>query len=167
MQLTRVCVLFLCAAALAATARAQVMLPEKGGERVVRENIFGLGLAGGPATGIGLSFRHHLPGSWSYEFTGGIIKVDDKTSYAVGGEIQFDLVRAAATRFFVAGGMGYYYGGRGHGNTLDGPVRVGLGVGGEVPMASGFHVSGELLFTYFSDATVLPLPQIGVYYYFY
>ena len=167
MKLTRLSVLLLFALALAVPAQGQVMLPDKGGERVVRENIFGLGLGGGPATGVGLSFRHHLPGSWSYEFTGGIIKVDAKTSYAVGGEIQYDLVRTPMTRFFVAGGMGYYYGGRGRGNTLDGPIRVGVGVGGEVPMSSGFHVSGELLFTYFSDATVLPLPQIGVYYYFY
>jgi len=167
MRMNRLGAVVLSVAFAAASLRAQVVLPEKGGERGVRENVFGLGLAAGAATGIGLSFRHHLPGSWSYEVTGGIIKVDDKTSYAVGGEIQYDLVRATASRFFVAGGMGYYYGGRGGGNTIEGPVRVGLGIGGELPLSTGFHVSGELLFTYFSDATVLPLPQFGVYYYFY
>ena len=167
MKLNRFLAAFLLVACCAAPLRAQVVLPEKGREGGVRENVFGLGLSVGAATGIGLSFRHHLPGSWSYEITGGVIKVDDKTSYAIGGEIQYDLVRATASRFFVAGGMGYYYGGRGQGNTIEGPVRVGLGIGGELPLASGFHVSGELLFTYFSDATILPLPQLGVYYYFY
>jgi hypothetical protein len=147
--------------------RAQAVLPERGRDGGLRENVFGLGLAGGAASGMGLSFRHHLPGSWSYQVTGGIIKVDDKTSYAFGGELQYDLIRAAASRFFVGGGMGYYYSGKGSGNTLDGPGRIALGIGGELPVASGFHVSGELLFTYFTDGTVLPLPQFGVYYYFY
>ncbi|MEW6511462.1 MAG: hypothetical protein AB1428_10925 [Bacteroidota bacterium] len=159
--------LFVVIAAVASTVHAQVILPEKGREGGVREQVFGLGFAGGAATGVGLSFRHHLPGSWSYEITGGIIKVDDKTSYAVGGELQYDLVRADVSRFFVAGGMGYYYSGRGAGNGMAGPGRIGLGVGGELPMASGFHVSGELLFTYFTDGTVLPLPQAGIHYYFY
>lgn len=151
----------------AGSARAQAVLPERGREGGLRENVFGLGLAVGAATGMGLSFRHHLPGSWSYQITGGIIKVDDKTSYALGGELQYDLVRAAASRFFVGGGMGYYYSGRGRGNTLEGPGRIGMGIGGELVVASGFHVSGSLLFTYFTDDTVLPLPQFGVYYYFY
>jgi hypothetical protein len=147
--------------------RAQVVLPEKGREGGVREQVFGLGFAGGAATGVGLSFRHHLPGSWSYEITGGIIKVGDKTSYAIGGELQYDLVRAAVSRFFVTGGAGYYYSGRGAGNGMAGPGRIGLGIGGELPLSSGLHVSGELLFTYFTDGTVLPLPQAGVHYYFY
>jgi len=150
-----------------ATARAQAVLPEKGREGGVRENVFGLGLAGGAATGVGISFRHHLPGSWSYQITGGIIKVDEKRSYAVGAEGQYDLIRAAASRFFVVGGFGYYYSGTGNGNTMEGPARISLGVGGEIPLVGAFHISGELLFTYFSDGTVLPLPQVGMYYYFY
>ena len=154
-------------AVIGTTARAQVILPEKGREGGVRDNVFGLGLAGGAATGVGISFRHHLPGTVSYEITGGIVKADNKTSYAIGGELQFDLIRAPASRFFVAGGFGYYYAGRGSGNELKGPSRVAVGIGGEVPAGSGFHFSGELMFTYFSDDTVLPLPQIGIYYYFY
>jgi hypothetical protein len=42
-----------------------------------------------------------------------------------------------------------------------------MGIGGELPMSSGFHVTGELLFTYFSDGTILPLPSAGFHYYFY
>jgi hypothetical protein len=40
-------------------------------------------------------------------------------------------------------------------------------VGGELYLGAGFHGTGEILFSYFSDGNVLPLPQIGFYYYFY
>ena len=160
-------ILLLLLTGLACTVRAQAVLPEKGNNGGIRDNVFGLGLAGGAATGVGLSFRHHLPGSWSYEINGGVIKVDNKTSYAIGTEVQYDLVRAPQSRFFVAGGVGYYYSGGKHGNLMDGPTRVGMGIGGELPMSSGFHVTGELLFTYFSDGTILPLPSAGFHYYFY
>lgn len=148
-------------------ASAQVVLPEKGREAGLRENVFGLGLFGGAASGLGLSFRHHLPSAFSYQVTGGIIKVDEKLSYDIGLEGQFDLVRGAENRFFVAGGMAYFYSGRTSHNDLDGPTRVGLGIGGETSFASGMHGTLELLFTYFSDGTVLPLPQVGFHYYFY
>jgi hypothetical protein len=167
MTMRRILAVLLITGGLALSARGQAVLPERGRDGGLRDNVFGLGFAGGAATGIGLSFRHHLPGSWSYQITGGIIKVDDKTSYAIGGEIQYDLVRASASRYFVGGGMGYYYSGRGRGNTIDGPGRLGLGIGGEILVAAGFHFSGELLFTYFTDGTVLPLPQVGMHYYFY
>jgi hypothetical protein len=143
----------------------QVIVPEPD-RPVVRENVFGLGLAGGAASGVGLSFRHHLPAAFSYQFTGGIIKVDDRLSYAVGAEIQFDLVRGAVWRFFVAGGAGYYHSGTSGHNQMEGPARAGVGIGGESPLGGGFHGTAELMFTYFSDGTVLPLPQVGIHYYF-
>ena len=148
-------------------ARSQAVLPERGRDGGLRENVYGLGLAVGAASGIGLSFRHHLPGYFSYQLIGGIIKVDNRTSYAIGGEFQYDFIRGAGIRFFAAGALGYYYGGRGHGNEIDGPGRLGAGIGAEVPVQGGFHLSGELLFTYFSDGNVLPLPQVAMHYYFY
>jgi hypothetical protein len=168
--MNRCAVIFLCvmiSLLAAGSARGQAVLPERWREAGLRENVFGVGMAIGAATGAGLSFRHHIPGAWSYEITGGIIKVDDETSYAIGGELQYDLIRANLTRFFVAGGFGYYYAGHGRGNRLEGPGRFGFGIGGEVAVAAGFHVSGEMLFTFFSDGTVLPLPQVGMHYYFY
>lgn len=153
----------------AQTVRTQVVLPpERGPQGGIQMNVFGLGFAAGPTSGIGLSFRHHLPGFFSYQITGGIIQVDRVTSYAVGGEMQYDLMRGYGARFFVTGAMGYYYhGDRGGFNQLDGPSRIGFGLGGEVHTGGGMHFSGELVFTYFSDGTVLPLPQFGIYYYFY
>ncbi|HXX65199.1 MAG TPA: hypothetical protein VEO56_15475 [Bacteroidota bacterium] len=148
---------------------AQVVLPpDRGQQGTIHTNVFGLGLAAGPASGIGLSFRDHLPGYFSYQLTGGIIKVDEVTSYALGGEVQYDLMRGYGARFFITGALGYYYhANRGGSNQLDGPTRVGFGIGGEVPSGGGMHFAGELVFTYFSDGTVLPLPQAGFYYYFY
>jgi hypothetical protein len=52
-------VLFLAAVT---AARAQVETPQQGQGPMVRQNVYGLGLFGGPATGLGLSFRHHPPG---------------------------------------------------------------------------------------------------------
>jgi hypothetical protein len=162
--------LALCALALvlgSSSARSQVVLPERGANAALRENVFGLGLAAGACSGIGLSFRHHLPSTMSYEINGGIIKVEDRLSYSLGVEVQFDLVRSQTTRFFVGGGAGYFYSGTSSRNEMDGPARLGIGIGGEYASGGGFHLTTSLLFTYFSDGTVLPLPGIGVHYYFY
>lgn len=149
-------------------ARAQVVLPDRAAGQGVREQVFGLGFSAGFASGIGLTFRHHLPGKVSWEATGGVIKVDDRMHYAVGGELQLDLDRGTSSRFFAALAGGYYYTApKGGGNTLKGPGRLGLGIGGEVPAGAGFHMTGKLLFTWFSDGTILPLPGVGMAFYFY
>jgi hypothetical protein len=152
---------------LAGIAHAQVVLPTGGNGRDLRQTVFGLGLFGGPAGGLGLSFRHHLPSAFSYQVTGGIIKVDDKLSYDFGFEGQYDLVRGGNGRFFAGAAASYFYSGRSGTNQMKGPGRVGLGVGGEIAAGLGFHATGELMFTYFTDGTVLPLPQLGLYYYFF
>jgi hypothetical protein len=147
-------------------AQAQVVIPERERDGSFREHAFGVGVFAGPVSGIGLSFRHHLPSTLSYQLTGGIIKVDDREVYDFGCEVQFDLSRSYATRVFVAGAIGYYHSGHDGRNELDGPGRAGLGIGGETFVGGGFHGTLELLFTYFSDGTVLPLPQFGFHYYF-
>ena len=158
-------VIFLAVVATTAV-QSQVILPEKGQEPGLRENVFGLGLWGGPCTGLGLSFRHHLPSQLSYMVTGGIVKVDEKLSYDIGLEAQFDLVRNATNRFFVAGGAGQYYSGKSS-NEMDAPTRFGFGIGGEFAVSPGIHTTIEAMFTFFSNGNVLPLPQIGFHYYFY
>jgi hypothetical protein len=142
-------------------------MPDREREPGLRTNVFGLGLAAGSASGMGLSFRHHLPSVASYQITGGIIKVDDRLSYSLGAELQFDLARGPVSRFFVGGGAAYFYSGTSSHNEMVGPARLGVGIGGEYAGGAGLHVIGDLMFTYFSDGTVLPLPQIGVFYYFY
>lgn len=158
-------VLTLCAGV--PTLSAQGMLPDRSRDTQIHQNVFGLGLAGGAMSGVGLSFRHHLPSEISYQIVGGIIKVDQRLSYSIGTEIQFDLVRSALTRFYAGGGAGYYYSGSSSHNDMDGPGRLGIGIGGEYASGPNLNIGAELMFTYFSDGTVLPLPQIGIHYYFY
>lgn len=144
---------------------AQVAEPAQTTESIER-SVFGLGLAGGVASGFGLSFRHHLPGDFSYQIIGGVIKADNRTLLNVGSELQYDFVRGESTRFYGAGALGYFYRGRSS-NELDAPIRFGLGIGGEFRKIEPFNVGGELLFTFFNDGTILPLPQISVHYYFF
>jgi hypothetical protein len=145
---------------------AQVVMPDRNAPAGMPRNVFGLGFAFGPASGLGLSFRHHLPSILSYQINGGIIKVDNRMSYSVGGEIQCDLTRNEVVRFFAVVGVSYFFTGRDGHNEMDGPARMGLGLGGEFHAGAGIHSTVELLFTAFNDGTVLPLPQLGFHYYF-
>ena len=147
-------------------ARAQVEVPGSGDGTKLRESVFGIGLAAGPASGVGLSFRHHLPSAFSYQLTGGVIKVDEKLYYDIGGEFQYDFILGSSSRVFAVAGLGYYYAGKSDKNELEGPARAGLGVGVEFGFLGSFHGIVEGVFTYFTDGTILPLPQAGLYYYF-
>jgi opacity protein-like surface antigen len=147
-------------------SRAQVVMPQREGAAEMHQSVFGLGFAFGPASGLGLSFRHHLPTTISYQINGGIIKVDDRMSYSVGAEFQADLSRNNVVRFFAAAGCSYFYTGKTSHNEMEGPGRIGVGLGGEFHAGSGVHTTLEILFTYFNDGTVLPLPQLGFHYYF-
>jgi hypothetical protein len=149
------------------SAYAQASLPPDREGTSPHRSVFGIGIAVGPVSGIGLSFRHHFPGRFSYQITGGIIKVDDQLHYAVGLELQWDLIRKETDRIFIVAAGGYYHSGKSGENSLEGPGRLGLGVGGELYLGGGFHGTGEILFSYFSDGNVLPLPQVGFHYYFY
>jgi len=147
-------------------AAAQVSSPGESGAVGFTRSAYGLGLFAGYASGIGLSFRHHLPGRFSYQLTGGIIKQKDRLWYTFGAEGQFDLSRMSAYRVYVAAGAAYYFEGPENHNEVEGPERIGLGVGGELSLGERFTLEADLLFTWFSDGTILPLPQAGIYYYF-
>lgn len=147
------------------TSRAQVVMPSSQDPGLSR-NVFGLGFFAGASGGIGLSFRHHLPMKLSYQVTGGIIKTDGKLRSNIGFCAQYDLTRGDRNRFFVSGAFGYYYSGVNGNNEMNAPTRGALGIGGEWPMSSGLHMMGDVMFTFFSDGNVLPLPQVGFYYYF-
>ncbi len=149
---------------ITSAASSQVVMPS-GQTTTIRQHVFGLGFFGGASGGLGLSFRHHLPSPLSYQITGGIIKVSDKLRSDIGIEVHYDLARSSGARFFVAGGFAYYYSGK-DGNEMKSPTRAGLGLGGEWVMSSGLHFLAEGMFTFFSDGTIFPLPQVGFYYYF-
>lgn len=145
---------------------AQVGLNDVDGGAEIRESVFGIGLNGGLVSGIGLSFRHHLPSRFSYQIVGGIIKTDANVHYNVGTEVQFDFMYSDLTRIFAAGGAGYFYSGSSSSNDLRSPFRMGLGVGLERLFGENLAIGGEVLFTFFSDGTILPLPQASMHYYF-
>jgi len=130
------------------------------------KNVYGLGLSAGPASGVGISFRNHLPSKISYQIVGGIIKTGGQTSASIGAEFQYDLVRARSTRFFFGPSTSYFYNGSGS-NTFAGPFRVGMGVGGELNVQEAVNISLEGVFVYFSNGDIAPMPQIACHYYFY
>jgi hypothetical protein len=131
--------------------------------------VYGLGATVGMAGGIGISFRHHFPSVMSYQLVGGIIKPDARLSYDIAFELQADIMKGSSNRFYAAGAWGYYFTGEGGQNELTAPWRVGLGVGNEWANinTSQFHFAVEVLLTYFSDDTVIPLPQLSAHYYFF
>ena len=146
----------------------QVIIPDKEDSSVrLEEQIFGLGFAAGPTTGLGISFRHHLRSRFSYGIIGGIIKVDRDLSYDIGFEAQWDILRNESRRFFAVGGTSFFYSGTSDNNELEGPLRFGFGIGGEFSSSGVVNVTLEGLFTFFSDGTILPLPQISAHYYFF
>jgi hypothetical protein len=146
--------------------RAQVSTAKLANAEGLGKTVYGVGLAAGPASGIGVSFRAHLPNKSSFQGIFGIIKTSDKLSLSVGGEYQYDLVRSNATRFFFGPGISYFYSGSSH-NEIAGPFRAGIGLGGEINIRDVFHVTIEGMYVFFSDGSVLPLPQISAHYYFY
>ena len=149
------------------SSSAQVTIPSSDQSAKLGQTVFGLGLSAGLVSGLGLSFRHHFPTEFSYQIVAGIVKADDKLHYNLGSEIQFDLIRSDKTRFFACGGLGYFYSGVSGRNDLAGPFLSGLGIGVEKGGTQALNLSGELLFSFFSDGTILPLPQVSMHYYFF
>jgi hypothetical protein len=148
------------------TSFAQVSTSGLSNAEGLKTTVYGLGFSAGWASGVGVSFRSHLPSNSSLQAVFGIIKTSNKLSMCIGGEYQYDLVRNKSTRFFVGPAFSYFYSGNGS-NEVAGPFRVGAGVGGEFHVQDALHVAVEGVFVFFSDGRVIPLPQIAAHYYFF
>jgi hypothetical protein len=129
------------------------------------KSVYGLGFAGGPASGVGVSFRDHFPSRLSLQLVFGILKDNVNTFVSAGAAFQYDLVRGSSTRFYVGPSYGYFYNGSGS-NEFKAPSRFGIGLGGEFRIRDALHFSVEGMFVFFSDGTILPLPQASIHYYF-
>ncbi len=147
-------------------ANAQVTTSGLSNAQALNQGVQGLGFAGSLSTGLGVSYRYHLPSKTSLQGVFGIFKSSGKLSLSLGGEYQYDLVRGNETRFFFVGGGSYFYSGSSR-NELDAPFRVGVGIGGEFRVRESIHLSFAGLYTFLSDGTVYPLPQISAHYYFF
>lgn len=147
-------------------ANAQVTATTSKGE-TFNSGIYGLGFSGGASSGAGVSVRYHTVGKSSYQFVGGVFRPKSSNTFiSLGAEYQYDLIRGTSSRFFSEFATSYLYNGSG-GNNYAAPWRAGLGLGGEFSIQEGVHITFQALFTYFSDGTILPLPQAAFHYYFY
>lgn len=147
-------------------AGAQVAVTSVKGE-AFGKSVYGLGFSGGPASGVGISYRYHAEGKTSLQGVLGIFKPKNTdTFYTFGAEFQQDLTRSGSARFFFGAASSYFYNGSGQ-NRYAAPFRFGAGLGGEFLLQEGVHMTFQGLFTYFSDGTILPLPQLAIHYYFY
>jgi hypothetical protein len=158
--------LFLLIAAFSIYAAAQVSVSSVKGDAFGHE-IHGLGFSGGAASGAGISYRYHTQGNSSIQGIVGVFKPKTTdTFYSFGAEFQQDLTRSNSARFYVGLASCYVYNGSGT-NKYMAPFRAGLGLGGEFLLQDAVHFTFQGLFTYFSDGTILPLPQLAIHYYFY
>lgn len=148
------------------SADAQVAVSSVKGDSFGK-SVYGLGFTGGPASGIGLSYRYHTEGKSSLQAVLGVFKPKNTdTFYSFGAEFQQDLTRSNSARFFFGAASSYIYNGSG-GNKYSAPFRFGAGLGGEFLLQDAVHLTFQGLLTYFSDGTILPLPQVSFHYYFY
>ncbi|HTP14009.1 MAG TPA: hypothetical protein VMM37_10285 [Bacteroidota bacterium] len=163
MQLVRRALILLVFPAL---LHAQVSVSGENKAEDFNKSVYGLGFAGGSASGIGISFRDHFPSKISLQLVFGILKDKVNTFISTGAEVQYDLVRGNTTRFYFGPAVAYFYNGSDR-NKFDAPTRFGIGLGGEFNIRDALHFSVEGMFVFFSDGSIIPLPQASIHYYFY
>ncbi|NUN69649.1 MAG: hypothetical protein HUU02_08060 [Bacteroidetes bacterium] len=159
-------VIAICILSVPLLSSAQVAVTSVKGESFGK-SVYGLGFSGGPASGIGISYRYHSEGKASLQGVLGIFKPKNTdTFYSFGAEYQQDLTRSNSARFFFGAATSFFFNGSDV-NRYAAPFRFGAGLGGEFLLQEGVHMTFQGLFTYFSDGTILPLPQLSIHYYFY
>lgn len=149
-----------------------------GREYYMHKAHWGVGAQAGLMSGMGVGVRFHPLGRFGVQLAGGVL-AGDKTMASVGFEGQFDLDWRDRSRFFAFVGMGYYTNGEDELTVADGtwepgkedprlksPFRAGVGLAYEWDISNTLIFTGSIGFTYFSEGTFLPLPQIGLYYLF-
>ncbi|NOY05148.1 MAG: hypothetical protein GXO82_00700 [Chlorobi bacterium] len=132
-------------------------------------DVWGIGLNTGLLSGIGLSTRFHPRGRFCFQLTGGYLGLEDQALWAVGGEGQFDFDATVRSRFYGYLGLGLYYQDKPEEskNKLKAPFRMGIGIAYEWSISPKLIFNANVAFTYFvASSEVLPLPQLGLYYYF-
>ena len=130
-----------------------------------REALWGIGLNAGLLSGMGVGIRFHPKGRFAAQIVGGGIKLST-VLYSFGAEGQFDFDFLEKSRLYGYAGLGYYSNGKSGDDKLKGPFRAGLGVAYEWIIARSMVFNVNLGFTYFSNGGFLPLPQVGLFYYF-
>ena len=132
---------------------------------------YAIGLQGSLLSGAGLSGRVVLQDRYTIQLSTFIIALSDLTHFNVGLEGQYTFTQGGTGRLYGLVGGGYYLTTRSDtarpGNRIAEPVRVGLGVGGDILASKNFAFDGSLAFHWFvATGKVLPLPTVGFHYYF-
>jgi hypothetical protein len=143
------------------------LAPEGETNAFLTSDMWAVGLQAGLMSGTGLGVRFHPMGRFGGQFVGGGIKTGERTAYSFGLEGQFDFDVMDRSRFYGYLGGGFYHSKVTDGDNIKAPWRFGLGVAYEWSISRKliFNASGAL--TFFSNGEgVLPLPQVGLWYYF-
>lgn len=126
-------------------------------------HVAALGLSLGYTSGTGLAVRWPAFPQTMMSVSGGAWGQSDELDWNVGVEAHYVLRQAGRTRVFLGPALGAY---SDH-DANDTNVNVSLNVGLEVLVQPRVAVKTDIGFTYLGDdASVYPLPQIAVYYYF-
>lgn len=156
----------------AATESVPMHNEESIGSKLKGQTLFAVGLQAGLLSGAGLVGRVHLPNRMGAQLAFGIISLGDNTYWDVGGEFQYSFSSGSTDHLYGLAGLGYYYSSTSDttsGNELERPFRIGFGVGYEWFVSSNLVFNINLPITFFlggDKAQILPLPQVGLLYYF-
>lgn len=146
--------------------------PERPGIEPAESDVYyGIGLNASLLSGAGISGRAIFSQDYAIQLTTFLLALGNLTHFNIGLEGQYTFTQGSAGRLYGLVGGGYYLSTRSDtnkpGNRVAEPVRLGLGVGGDLYMVGDLAVDGSLAFTWFiATGTVLPLPSIGFHYYF-
>lgn len=126
-------------------------------------HVAALGLAMGYTSGTGLAVRWPAFPQTMMSASGGAWGKSDELDWNFGLEAHYVLRQAGRTRIFLGPALGAY---SDH-DADDTNVNVSLNVGVELLVRPRVSVKADIGFTYLGDdASVYPLPQVAVYYYF-
>ncbi len=134
----------------------------------VTKPLYRAGLHGGLLSGYGFSGAITLPFRLSIQGTFFLMKFSDNLFYSAGAEFQYHFSDPHTHNLYMLLGTGYYYNSTNSDNTLDNPLRLGLGFGYHYYLNKSWLFDLQLNITWFTGfgSSVLPLPQVGFFYVF-
>jgi hypothetical protein len=170
--------------AVTTTAFAQTgSMQREDGKTSLVQAVYGMGTNFSLLSGMGFSFKEHFAHSQlSYMVTGYVWKDHSGATYDYGLELQYDIYIKDLTRFYVLAGISQFYNGSRdtqfeptsgqwnmmpETNHLDGPTRLGAGIGFETAIsdALGFYSSLAVVsFQPSGDLQMLPSAGLMVYF---
>jgi hypothetical protein len=153
------------------------------GKTSLVQAVYGMGTNFSLLSGMGFSLKEHFSHSqFSYMVTGYVWKDHAGATYDFGLEVQYDIYIKDLTRFYVLAGMSQFYNGSRESrwdptsgqwnlmqetNHLDGPTRLGTGIGFETALSDAVGFYSSLSVTSFQPSGDLQmLPSAGLMVYF-